>query len=151
MEIISQSWRDEGLRVAQEVVPGSLVSDRGYRASFPGLEVTAQSSGDAMLRRFDGRQCPQPPRFAGSQGGCYMNSELDRLLDVLYSTVDIPQQGLVLHDIGELLAMDVVMLPIYFTVRLAAVRQGVQTPSAAQGGGQQPALPVRNAHLWDRA
>jgi ABC-type transport system substrate-binding protein len=151
MEIVSQAWRDQGLRVAQEVVPGSLVSDRGYRASFPGLEITAQSSGDAMVRRFDGRKCPQPPRFSGSQGGCYMNPELDRLIDKLYGTVDIQQQGIVLRDIGEFMATNLVTLPIYFSVRLAAVRQGVQTPSGPPGKGLQPALPTRNAHLWERA
>ena len=150
MEIISQGWRDQGLRVAEETVPGNLSSDRGYRASFPGLEITAQSSGDAMLRRFDGRQCPEPPRFAGSQGGCYQNPELDRLIDTLYATVDIQQQGVVLRDIGEFMATNVVTLPIYFSVRLAAVRRGVDTASGAGGSGFQPALPTRNAHLWAR-
>jgi ABC-type transport system substrate-binding protein len=150
IQIVGQGWRDQGLSVAQEVVPGSLVSDRAFRASFPGLEVTAQSSGDAMLRRFDGRECPQPPRYAGSQGGCYRNPELDRLIDQLYGTVDIQQQGVVLRDIGELLATNVVMLPLYFSVRLAAVRQSVDTPLNAPGGGFQPGLAVRDAHLWER-
>src|SRR5204862_3456130 len=104
MSIIAQAWRDLGFRATEEPIPSNLTSDRPYRATFPGLEITAQGNGDQMLARFDGRLCPRPPRFAGAQGGCYTNPDLDRLIDRLYSTLDVGQQGLVLIDIGELFA-----------------------------------------------
>jgi len=151
MSIIGQAWRDLGFHVVEEPIPGNLASDRPFRATFPGLEITAQGNGDQILARFDGRQCPRPPRFAGAQGGCYINPELDRMIDQLYGTLDVRGQGLVLKDIGELLASDLVMLPLYMAVNLAAVRKGVQALDDFAGAPMgSPAQISRNAHLWDR-
>lgn len=151
MGIIAQGWRDLGLRVSEEPVPGNLTSDRPYRATFPGLEITAQMNGDQILARFDGRLCPRPPRFAGAQGGCYSNTELDGLIDKLHGTLDIREQGLVLKNIGDLFASELVMLPLYFAVNLAAVRKGVQALDDFAGAPMGSAAQIsRNAHLWDR-
>jgi peptide/nickel transport system substrate-binding protein len=151
MEVVAQTWRDLGFRVTEEPVPGNLTSDRPYRATFPGVEITAQMNGDQILPRFDGRLCPRPPRFAGSQGGCYTNPELDRLIDKLYATLDIGQQGQVLKDVGELFATEVVMLPLYFAVNLAAVRKEVQALDDFAGAPMGSSAQIsRNAHLWDR-
>ena len=45
LAVIGQSWRALGLEVVEELIPSSLISDRPYRATFPGLEFTAQGSG----------------------------------------------------------------------------------------------------------
>ena len=90
-------------------------------------------------------------RIAAPSGGCYQNADLDRLIDRLYSAIDAREQGLALHDIGELMASDLVMLPLYFGVNLAAVRQGVQALDDFAGAPMNtPAQISRNAHLWDR-
>ena len=150
-QIVAQAWRDLGLAVAEEPIPGSLVSDRAYRASFPGMEITAQSNGDQILPRFDGRQCPRPPRWVGTQGGCYQNPELDRLIDKLYGTLDLKEQGLVLRDIGTVIADDVAMLPLYFSITQAAVRSEVHALDDFTGAPMgSPGQISRNAHLWDR-
>lgn len=147
--IVAQYWRDLGLEVVEDIVPGSLISDRPYRASFPGMEFTAQGSGDTMLVRFDSRQCPRPPRFSGSQGGCYSRADLDRLIDRLYGTIDLREQGLALREIGELMAADLPALPMYMNVTVAAVRGGVHA-LADYPGSLGPGTVSRNAHLWDR-
>jgi peptide/nickel transport system substrate-binding protein len=147
---IAQFWRDLGIDVAEEIMPGSLSSERSYRATFPGLEFTAQGASDTVLVRFDGRQCPRPPRFSGSQGGCYMNPELDRLIDRLYGTIDTREQGLALRDIGQIFATDLPALPMYMNVSLAAVRKGIHVLTTDYAGGQGPGTASRNAHLWDR-
>jgi peptide/nickel transport system substrate-binding protein len=150
MSIVAQSWRQLGLDVVEEVIPGSLTSERAYRATFPGLEITAQGNGDRILTRFDGRQCPRPPRFSGSQGGCYMNSDLDRLMDKLFASIDQREQGLALREIGELLAADLPALPMYFDVNIAAIRKGVRAITDDYAGVNGPGNISRNAHLWDR-
>jgi len=150
MDVVAQDWRDLGLQVDEELVPASLTSDRSFRATFPGVEVTAQMNGDQILPRFDGRLCPEPPTFAGAQGGCYRNPALDRLIDQLYGTVDLQQQGAVLQDIGQLWADNVVMLPLYSSVTLAAVRKGVHALDDYTGVTMESAGQMsRNAHLWD--
>ena len=118
---------------------------------FPGTEVTAQNNGDSMFTRFDGRLRPAPPNFSGNQGGWYANPELDALIDKLSSTLDTREQGLVLKDMGEILASDLPCLPLYFSVNLAAVRKGVHALDDFGGaylGG--PGIITRNAYLWDR-
>ncbi len=150
LTIIGQSWRDLGIEVVEEIAPSSLVSDRPYRATFPGLEFTGQGSGDSMLVRFDSRQCPRPPRFSGSQGGCYASADFDRLIVKLYSTIDEHEQGLVLRDIGVHMAENLPALPVYMNVSVAAVRQGIHAMVDDYRGGQGPGTASRNAHLWDR-
>jgi ABC-type transport system substrate-binding protein len=151
LAIIAQSWRELGIDVVQEMIPGSLMADRPYRATFPGMEFTAHGSGDRMLIRFDGRLCPRPPRFSGSQGGCYQNPELDRLIDRLYATLDLDQQGLVLKGVGDLFAADLPALPMYYNVTMAAIRKGVDAlVDDFRGGTVGPGTTSRNAHLWDR-
>ena len=103
-----------------------------------------------MLVRFDGRQCPRPPRFSGNQGGCYTNPDLDRLIDNLYGTLELREQGLVLKEIGDLFAADLPALPMYYNVTMAAVRQGVHALVDDFAGAIGPGNASRRAHLWDQ-
>jgi peptide/nickel transport system substrate-binding protein len=148
--VVAQQWRDLGIEVIEEVMPGSLMADRPYRATFPGMELTAHGSGDRMLIRFDGRLCPRPPRFSGSQGGCYINADLDRLIDRLYMTLDLRDQGLVLKEIGDLFAADLPALPMYYDVTMGAVRKGIRALIDDFAGSVGPGTTSRHAHLWDR-
>jgi ABC-type transport system substrate-binding protein len=138
--------------VPEEEVPDALVSVREYRAMFPGTEITAQNNGDAMLARFDGRLRPSPPRWSGNQGGWYANPALDALIDKLYATLDLQEQGRALNEIGEIMAADLPCLPLYFGTNLAGIRKGVRALTddfaGAYLGG--PGVISRNAHLWDR-
>jgi peptide/nickel transport system substrate-binding protein len=151
-KIIAQDWRNLGFAVEEDVVPGSLLGDRQYRVSFPGLEYSAQSSNENVLSRFDSRACPRPPRYQGAPDGCYQNPALDALVDKLSATLDIQQQGLVLHDIGDLLATDLPFMPMMYQMSFAAVRSDVEAlrddfiGTTDSGAGQES----RNAHLWDR-
>jgi ABC-type transport system substrate-binding protein len=151
-KVIAQSWRDLGFQVDEEVVPGSLLSDRQYRATFPGLEYSAQANNDGILARFDSRNCPRPPRYQGAPDGCYQNPAYDALIDKLYSTLDTQGQGAVLRDIGELLATELPMLPMIYQVTFAAVRSNVHalTDDFVGATDTNAGQESRNAHLWDR-
>ena len=77
-----------------------------------------------------------------------MNPDMDRLIDRLYMTVDDRGQGLLLRDLGELLAEDLPALPMYFSVNAAVALKRVKAiqdfPGATRVGTTS-----RNAHLWD--
>ena len=77
---------------------------------------------------------------------------MDSLIDKLNATLDQREQGLVLKDIGELMANDLPCLPLYFGQNLAGVRKGIRALtddfSGAYLGG--PGIISRNAYLWDR-
>lgn len=148
--LIAENWRQLGLEVAEEVMPPTLISDREYRAKFPGFEIVARGNGDTVLERFHGRQAATAQnRFLGTNGGSYTNAALDTLIDRLRTSIDEREQGLLLWDIAEILATDLPALPTYFRVRMAAVGRGVRALDD-YAGAVLPGLPTRSAHLWDR-
>ena len=55
-----------------------------------------------------------------------------------------------LRELGEILAIDLPALPIYYGVQLAGVRKGVRALADDFAGTTLPGLISRNAHLWDR-
>lgn len=147
---VADDWRKLGIEVTEEIMSRALSQDREYIARFPGLEITSQAKGDATLRRFDSREQPLPEnRYVGSNGGHYVNSEFDRLLNRLDTIIDQRQQGPLLRDIAEIVATDLPALPMHFSVSFFVAQRQVralQDFAGAEGPGQT----ARNAHLWDR-
>jgi len=47
-------------------------------------------------------------------------------MDKLFASIEERDQGLVLRDIGELMATDLPALPMYFDVKVAVVRKGIR-------------------------
>jgi ABC-type transport system substrate-binding protein len=149
--LIASYWRQLGIDVQEETTPSTLLADRRYRTSFPGFEIVARGNGESMLARFNGRAHPTAEnRYAGTNGGSYASPALDRLIDRLYSSIDQREQGVILKEIGEILATDLPALPTYFRIRMAAVAKGVRALADDYAGAILPGLPTRNAHLWDR-
>ncbi|HZT07633.1 MAG TPA: ABC transporter substrate-binding protein [Chloroflexota bacterium] len=150
--IIAQDWREFGFQVEEEVVPGSLLFDRAYRVSFPGLEYSAQGNNEGILSRFDSRNCARPPRYQGAPDGCYENPQYDALVDKLSGTLEPEAQGQVLREIGEFLAEELPLMPMIYQVTFAAVRANVHalTDDFLGANDTGPGQESRNAHLWDR-
>jgi len=151
-QIIAQDWRELGFQVDEENIPGSLLFDREYRVTFPGLEYSAQGNNEGVLARFDSRNCPRPPRFQGAPDGCYQNPSFDALVDRLYGTLDTAAQGQVLREIGEFLATELPFMPMIYQVSFAAVPKHVRalTDDFVGAGDSGAGQESRNAHLWDR-
>jgi peptide/nickel transport system substrate-binding protein len=149
--LVADFWRQLGLEVGEEVMPPNLISDKEYRARFPGFEIVARNFGEQVLDRFYGPQASGPQnRYLGNNGGSYVNPALDRLIEKLRASVEEREQALALRDIGEILAADLPALPTYFRVRMSAVRKGVRALADDYVGSHTPGLPTRNAHLWER-
>lgn len=150
LSAIAANWRDLGLDVTEELIPRALARDNEYNARFPSMEMTAQSSGDAIFRRFDSRLQPfAENRYVGSNAGHYVNRAVDRLLDRLYGTVDRREQGTLLRELGEIIAADLPALPVFFGVdALVALKhvRGLESWPGAIGIGTAS----RDSHLWDR-
>lgn len=149
LSAVAGDWRGLGVEVIEELSPRQ-VADPEYWAKFAGMEITQQSNSDGIFRRFDSRLQPLAQnRFVGSNAGHYVNSALDRLIDTLYSTIDERQQGLLLKQMGEMLADDLPALPVYFTVSTVAALKHVRGlddfPGATRVGTS-----ARHAHTLDR-
>jgi ABC-type transport system substrate-binding protein len=114
--------------------------------------IRARSSGEGVFAAFDSRfHATAQNRYAGANMGHYTNTELDRLIDTLYGAIDERQQGLILKEMGEILAADLPSLPIYFRTNFAAVRKGVQALAEDYANTRDTGAMSRHAHLWDRA
>jgi peptide/nickel transport system substrate-binding protein len=151
LAIIAQNWRDLGLDVMEEASSTALARDPEYNAKFPGLMRTARGVGPTVFVRLDSRQHPTPQnRYAGTATGSYANPVLDRLIDRLYATISENDQAVLLKEMGELLANDAPLMPLYFAVKMAATRKGVRALVDDYQGADGPGLVAANAHLWDR-
>jgi peptide/nickel transport system substrate-binding protein len=151
LAIIAQSWRDLGLDVAEELAPAALARDVEYNAKFPGLMRTARGVGPTIFVRVDGRAHPTPQnRYSGTATGSYANPALDRLIDRLYATISEKDQGLLLQEMGDILANELPLMPLYFAVKMAAVGKGVRALADDFQGAEGPGLVAANAYLWAR-
>lgn len=149
--MVADYWRQLGID-ATEVIPSRAVArDDERMAAFPGVILRARSSAEGVFAAFDSRfQAAPSNRWAGANMGHYVNLELDSLIDTLFATIDERQQGVILKEMGEIMATDLPAMPIYFRTNFAALRKGVHAltedyPSTRDVGGF-----ARNAHLWDR-
>jgi len=98
----------------------------------------------------DSRLQPLPQnRYVGSNGGHYVNPTLDGLLDKLYATVPEREQGVILKELGDIVAADLPMLPMYFGVNTVAALKHVRALDDF-AGAVRVGTTARNAHLWDR-
>lgn len=150
MAIVAQSWRQLGINTTEEAVSGALSQDKEYEAKFPGVITGAHGSGDFVFGKFHSREAATPQnRYTGRNTGGYSNPTLDRLIDQLFGSIDEREQGLILRELGEVLANDLPVFPLYFRVKLAAVTSGVRAFEDF-AGTQGPGLASRSAHLWDR-
>jgi peptide/nickel transport system substrate-binding protein len=148
--IVAQYWRDLGIDVKEEQTPPALVRDQEYGAKFSGFEANANSSGRNSVKRHHSRERATPEnRYAGRNPG-YANPALDRVIDRLFATIEPQPQALLLKEIGEILATDLPVLPTYFQINLAAVRNGIRALVDDYAGADSPGLTSRNAHRWDR-
>lgn len=149
--IIARHWRDLGIDVKEDIIPAALVADAEHLAKFPGLWVTARGNSDSIAVRFDSRShATAQNRWTGANQASYVNPAMNQLIDRLYRTIDEQGQGLILKEMGELLAGELSVLPTYFRMRFAAVVKGVRAVTDDYPGAILPGFVARNAYRWDR-
>ncbi|MBM2809884.1 MAG: hypothetical protein HW416_643 [Chloroflexi bacterium] len=154
LPIIAADWRRLGLEVTEYITPPQLGSDPEQQASFPALDVRARSAGEGIFPSFDSRESATAQnRFRGGNYSHYANPALDRLIDKLYGTLDPRERGLIVRDMGELMASELFALPVYWGISFLHVRRTLRGnleedfPHTSDTSGGAVA---RNAHLWER-
>jgi peptide/nickel transport system substrate-binding protein len=152
MAVAAKYWRDLRLEVTEEIVPGTMATDREYRSTFPAIELAFKGNGgaDAPWRFFHSNPLPTPAnRYASSNRGSYVNATYDWLTNQLYGSIDEMDQAQALRQLGELAAADLPFLPLYYEVAFAAVRKDVRALRDSFVVSD-PGDAARLAHLWDR-
>jgi peptide/nickel transport system substrate-binding protein len=149
--LIADYWRRLGVDATEYQPSRAMARDREHRASFSGVTVRARSAGEDVFGAFDSRYHATPAnRWTGGNLGHYANPALDRLIDRLDATLDEREQGVILKEMGELIASDLPTMPIYFAVTFAVVRKGVHALREDYAGIRDVGVLARRAHLWDR-
>jgi peptide/nickel transport system substrate-binding protein len=149
--IVADYWRRVGVDPTEQVLSPTLNRDSEYRARSPAFETADRGNGDGILVAFDGRLHSLPEnRWQGANVTHYANARVDGLIDQLYGTIDTDRQGQMLKEIGQVLAEDLPVLPLYFRTSFAAVRTGVRAMVDDYRGTRGSGAPARHAHLWDR-
>jgi len=139
-------WRRIGIEVDEPPISPTQVADREFRATYSGWEATAGSS----------NMIAAPPasaenRWIGRRSG-YDNPAFQALLNRFENTVVESERLQLQKAIGEEMAREVSIMPVFYTVEWIGVRKGVKAFQADHEGGYtaaQVGTYARNAHLWD--
>jgi peptide/nickel transport system substrate-binding protein len=151
VSIAADYWRQQGIDVSELIPSTALSRDVEWRSKFPGLDTHDRGNGDQIFVSFDSRTHALPEnRFIAANSAHYGQPALDRIIDRLYSTVDTSEQGRVLREAADLLAEDVAVLPLYFRVSFAAMRQGIRAMIDDYPGTRGSGAAARHAWLWER-
>jgi peptide/nickel transport system substrate-binding protein len=146
MHPVGDYWRQIGIGQEPVVIPTQAASDRQYRATFPGFELTRQP---AELQRYYSNQVPLPENnFRGGNRVRYVSAEFDALLDRYFTTIPTRERAQALGQIVHHMTDQLIIMGVFYTVE----------PSLVSGRlvnvGGRKTEDVRqpwNAHEWDVA
>ncbi len=154
LAVISAGWRGLGLDVNEYIPPPALGRDNEFKSKFPTVETRARDQNEGVFSSFDGRSGAGPQnRWLGINTGHYANPALDRLIDKLYATLDPRERGLIMKDLGDIMADDLPAMHIYYRISFMSIRSVVRGPinqDFANTTGGSGGSVARNAHLWER-
>lgn len=143
MSLVASDYAALGIQVAQNVIPIARNRDREYRASFPGLTITATSIDipDAMVD-FTYDRCPRPEnRFAGSNRGCWTHPDFERFFDVATTTLNVAEREEMVVQALRVLTEDVGVIPMSYNMEIIPVRKGLVGPA--------PRWPAQPGNTWN--
>jgi peptide/nickel transport system substrate-binding protein len=150
--LVADYWRQLGIDAAEVIPSRALARDNERMAAYTGVMIRARSSAENVFQAFDSRfWAASDNRFASPNRGQYANADLDQLIDRLHRTIDERQQGLILKEMGEIIAIDLPAMPIYFRTNFAAVRRSVHALTEDYKNTPDTREMARMAHLWDRS
>jgi peptide/nickel transport system substrate-binding protein len=152
--IIADMWKRVGVDPAVLIVPTARVRDREYRQAFPGGEITARGSQDAILTRLECAEQPTPQnRFSGNNRGHWCNQDYERLVAQYRTALREEQRGEVFRQIQELVVQELPIMLLNYQISVVFARRGVTAFQDDFAGGSEAGRIYgtysRNAHEWD--
>jgi peptide/nickel transport system substrate-binding protein len=153
-QIIADMWKRAGVDTEIVVVPAVRVRDREYRQLFPGGEITARGSHDAILTRLE---CSEQPtaqnRYSGNNRGHWCTPEYERLVTSYRTSLAEEGRGQAMKSIQDLVLEELPIQLLNTQVTPLAVRRGVTAYEDDFPGGSEAGRIYgtysRNANEWD--
>jgi len=152
--IIGDMWKRVGVDTEIVMVPAVRVRDREYRQQFPGGEITARGSHDAILTRLECSEQPTPQnRFSGNNRGHWCTPDYERLVTQYRTNLNEDGRGQAFKGIQDLVLEELPILLLNTAVSPVVARKGVTAFEDDFPGGSEAGRIYgtysRNAHEWD--
>ena len=139
-------WRQIGIEVEEQPLPPAQVRDPQIRATYPSWGATAGS-----YNMIQGAPATAETRWAGGRSG-FDDPRFEGMIKAFENTIVESERFQLTRAIGEQMARDVLIIPLFYTVEAIGVRKGVRAFQTDHEGGfsaTSVGTYARNAHLWD--
>jgi peptide/nickel transport system substrate-binding protein len=144
MHPVGDYWRQIGLGQEPVVIATQAASDRQYRATFTGFELTRQP---AELQRYYSNQVPLPENnFRGGNRIRYISAEFDGLLDRYFTTIPARERARALGQIVHHMTDQLIIMGVFYTVEPSLVSSRLVN---VMGRKTEDVRQPWNAHEWD--
>jgi peptide/nickel transport system substrate-binding protein len=149
-QVLGEFWKAVGVDVQFDLYPRARNNDLEYRASYQGVTIGSPAARPETVNRWRSDSvASEASRWRGENRGNYLRPEVDRLSDAFFATLETRQRQDTMIQLLQLLAEDLPSMPLYYPVRVFAVRSGLV---GAQPSGPGEGWTVFNAHgiYWER-
>jgi peptide/nickel transport system substrate-binding protein len=139
-------WRQIGIDTEEQPLPPAQVRDPQIRATYPSWGATAGS-----YNMIQGAPATAETRWAGGRSG-FDDSRFEGMIKAYENTLVESERFQLIRAIGEQMARDVLIVPLFYTVEAIGVRKGIRAFQSDHEGGfssTSVGMYARNAHLWD--
>jgi len=124
--VVADSWKAVGARVAIDVIPVNLIQDNEYAAKLPGARVFTLP-GDRLYtdRMHSGLASSPANRWTGNNRGGYANPRADSIYDRMVTTIDERERIPLHRELLQELMGDVALMPTFWRIDAVLVLKGV--------------------------
>lgn len=152
--IIADMWKRVGVDAEIFIIAAARVRDRELRQAFPGGEITARGSQDAILTRLECAEHPTPQnRFSGNNRGHWCSQDYDRLVTQYRTNLREQGRGPLMKQVQDLVLEELPIMLLNYNVSVVFARKGVTAFQDDFAGGSEAGRIYgtysRNAHEWD--
>jgi peptide/nickel transport system substrate-binding protein len=152
--IVADMWKRVGVDPSVAIVSAARARDAEYRQQFPGGEVTARGSQDAILTRLECSEQPTPQnRFGGNNRGHWCNPDYERLVGMYRTALREEPRGEAMRQIQDLVLQDLPILLLNYEISVIFARRTTTAFEDDFLGGSEAGRIYgtysRNAHEWD--
>jgi peptide/nickel transport system substrate-binding protein len=144
MLAVADMWKAIGMGAETLMVPRQRASDREYRVTRPGFELTHQPNEltERALQRFQSKELPTAANdWRGNNRSRYSSPEYDALVDGYVTTLDPRGRLELAKQINKHISEQLPALGLLYRVELMLIANRLEGVSAETS--------VRNAHEWN--
>lgn len=143
---VANYWQQSGVRTETLMIPRQRQTDREWRSTRPGFEMTRRSTELSKLVQYHSRQTELPENgFNGSNVSRYMNPEFDALIGHYVVTIPMKERTEVIGQIMQHISSQLNMMPLFYDGEPALISNRLVNVRARPPTSTQ----TWNVHEWE--